>query len=74
MVTIKARPNPNKRNPTLAHLRRVVIDSLDVPERPLSRYEEELARFHREHYAVQLSSGTVWFNTDTGQQVNKAGD
>lgn len=45
MLITKSRPNPNKRNPSLAHLRACVIDCLEVPETPPGRYEKELRSY-----------------------------
>lgn len=66
-----ARPNPKKVNPSLAHLRRVVVDFLDVPEPEPNRYEQELDDFKRKHYAVRLSGGIHWYNSETGQEITK---
>lgn len=72
MQTARAMPNPKKRNPTLAHLRRVVTAYLEAPPVELTRYEYELEKFWRTHYRVDYDNGeTLYFNTETLKPINR---
>lgn len=71
MASHIARANPKLRNPSLAHLRQVVIDILrDVPESPRSRYEEDLYNFTRKSYRVMLGGRLIYFDKDTNAKLN----
>jgi hypothetical protein len=54
MLAVRSRPNYKKRNPSLAHLRACVVDSLLAPEPMPGRYEKELADYQRDNLTPYL--------------------
>lgn len=69
MAIIRSRPNPRKKNPSLAHLRRVIEFELEAPPVEPGRYEKELDNFWKTHYTVTLSGRRIYF-TENGRQLN----
>jgi hypothetical protein len=57
-MQIKSRPNPNKRDPSLSHLRNLAEDALLAPEPEPSRYEAELTKYLREQTIPYLKPAT----------------